>query len=97
MVTSRQIVAFRTKSFIPPSLAVTSRKRFWSDLLTAKDIIREIEKNDVEQIVLNKRWKKPVRQKIKKAIRGKYKKVHRNKRNRELEVFIRRDVYKEKR
>ena len=92
MITSRQMFAFKTKSSVPPHLAVTSNKRFRAGLWSAATIIEDIEKENIEQVVLNDRWKGLVRKEIKEAIQAKYTKVYGDKQNRKLEIFIRKDI-----
>lgn len=92
MITSRQMFAFKTKSSVPPHLAVTSNKRFRAGLWSAKTIIEDIEKENIEQVVLNDRWKSFVRKEIKEAIQAKYTRVYGDKKNRKLEIFVRKDI-----
>lgn len=91
MITSRQMFAFRTKSLVPPSLAVTSIKRHEGGLWDAETVIEKIEKGGIEQVVLNSRWKRPAWL-IKESIQAKYTKVYSDKNNRELEIFVRNDI-----
>jgi hypothetical protein len=92
MITSSQMYAFRTNYAVPPFLVVTSLKRFSSHLLNDKIIINYIFSENVEQIVLNNRWKEAVRRHIKKAIKKKYKMVYRDRENHDIEIFVRRDL-----
>ncbi|NOR80893.1 MAG: hypothetical protein GQ529_08685 [Methyloprofundus sp.] len=95
MVTSRHMMAFRTKSSVPPSLAVTSVKRYRAGLWSAESVIEEIEKGNIELVVLNRRWKQLVRI-IKGSIQEKYIRVYSDRRNRKLEIFVRKDIVAKK-
>ena len=94
MVTSSHMLAFYSSSRVPPSLSVTSRKRFRAGMLDADRIVREIETRNIEQIVMDGRWKPPVRDKIEEAIKGTHQRVFRDKNNWDLEIFVRKDLVK---
>ncbi len=92
MVTARQIFAFNTRANIPPQLAVTSYKRFVAKLLTASEVIDHIYSHRAEIVILSDRWNRSVRDEIKAAILDDYERVYRDKKNRKLEIHVRRDL-----
>lgn len=54
IVTDRPMFAFRTGIAVPPELAVFSGKRFLTDMLTERDIIRVIIATNPEQVALTR-------------------------------------------
>ncbi len=88
MVSSRQIFAFRANRPVPPNLAVTSRKRLQSGLLTGNDIISEIREYRPEVVILNDRWKQQRAHIMDEVINADYELVFQDKNQKNLEVWI---------
>ncbi len=92
MVTSRQMYAFRTGYIVPPLLSVTSHKRYEAGLLDAQTILDCIKSYDVEQVILSSRWSQKLNQAVKMAISKQYVKVYSDANNRNVEIFVRKDL-----
>jgi hypothetical protein len=92
IVASRPIFAFYLGSRVPPHLSVTSLKRFYSGRLSARDVVEEIERYEVELVLLSSRWPSSVREHVRRAIATDYELVFRDPKNGNLEVFRRRPV-----
>ncbi len=92
MITSRQMYAFRTGHIVPPFLSVTSHKRYEAGLLDAQAILDCIKSYDAEQVILSSRWPKELNQAVKTAISKQYVQVYSDVQNRNVEVFVRKDL-----
>jgi hypothetical protein len=91
MVTSRQMYAFSIRKPVPPNLAMTSRKRFRNEQLSAKDIVHDVDKYSPEMIVMSNRWKNRVRRKVRKEVEDDYRRIYRTGYG-ETEIWLKKSI-----
>jgi len=76
VVTDRQMYAFRAGYEVPANLSVTSHKRLVTKNLTAEQIVRTIEQENPEQIILSWRFPDSVRRRIIAEVEDRYQLVY---------------------
>jgi hypothetical protein len=93
MATSEQMLAYRMGLSVPPSLAMTSRKRFKSGGLKPKRLAKLVLESNPDIVVLSNRWPKQARRRIERGMRTSHRRVLRSWKGRM--VYIRRSSRRE--
>ncbi|HET9955658.1 MAG TPA: hypothetical protein VFQ61_14185, partial [Polyangiaceae bacterium] len=91
MVSSRQIYAFYLGVPVPPTLSVTSAKRFRSGHLDASILNAEIRRHRARVVVMSQRWPKPVRDSVRRSLGAEYELIYQDRKNQDLAVYRLRD------
>lgn len=87
IVSVRQIYAYRLGLEVPPSLAVTSNKRFRAKLLTAEEFLREIVRTSPAAVVLNDDLPRGIREFVEPRMKS-YRLAYSDKKNRNVKVYL---------
>ena len=91
VVASNQLIPFRLGVPTPPSLSVTSDKRFRAEQLSPKQVARIVGNYAPEFVVLTDEWSSAQRKAVRKRLLADYERIHNSRNGRKkVEVFRRR-------